>query len=356
LSYLFQLDDPNLGKFGNFTVRVLLQDAWVGWAPTGIDGGTVVSIEAGLLYSPISRHVMTYTSNYITADLQFDAFRLPGTSHPAFRDIGVQARGWALDKKIGFRGGVYEGYAPIDQAAGTCAIGGAGCITPKRLPAFGGFVNLDLIGSEEGTWLYTTYRWGASPILSVSVAVNYQSLALKNAFGNLTDQRLLATGLYLDLPMNEQSELVVDFTAYLNGNGTGSPNTGTGLAGAIGYRYGLIAPYVAYDYFQSSSCDAGSLTPSDLALCNASVDTANSRNFKAGVNLFFNKNLNHINIEFGNNHGLSAYGPSTITAAGAGYVPTSLDPLTPGGPRRVFTNSLASPAFKSLVVQWTLYL
>ena len=59
-------------------------------------------------------------------------------------------------------------------------------------------------------------------------------------------------------------------------------------------------------------------------------------------------------FEFGINHGLWAYGPSSIT--GAGYVPTSLEPLTPGGPRRVFTNSLANPAFKSLLVQWTVYL
>jgi hypothetical protein len=187
----------------------------------------------------------------------------------------------------------------------------------------------------------------------VSVAGNYQSLALKNAFGSLTDHKLLATGLYLDLPMTERAELVVDATVYLNGNGTGSPNTGTGFAAAVGYRYGFIAPYVAYDYFQSSDCDTG-LSPSDLAVCRASVDTADSRNFKAGVNLFFNKNLNHVNVEFGTNHGLSAYGPSSIT--GAGYVPTSLDPLTPGGPRRAFTNSLANPTFKSLLVQWIVYL
>jgi hypothetical protein len=356
ISYYFQLDDPNYGKFGNLSGRVIVQDAWVGWAPTGIDGGTVVYVDAGLLYTPISRHVLGYTSNYVTADLQTDGFRLPSSSFPAFRDLGVQVRGWALDKKIGFRGGVYEGYAPIDQAAGTCATGGAGCITPKRHPAFGAFVNLDLIGSEEGLWLYSAYKWGTSPILSVSVAGNYQSLALKNAFGDLTDQRLLATGLYLDLPMTEQAELVVDATAYFNGNGSGSPNTGKGVAGSVGYRYGFIAPYVAYDYFQSSSCDAGSLTPGDFALCSANVDSANSRNFKAGVNLFFNKNLNHLNIEFGINHGLSAYGPSSITAAAAGYVPTSLDPLTPGGPRRVFNNSLGNPSFKSLLVQWTIYL
>jgi hypothetical protein len=354
-SYYFQLDDANFGKFGNLTGRVQVQDAWVGWAPTGIDGGTVVYVDAGLLYKPISRHVLGYTTNYVTADLQIDGFRLPNSSFPAFRDLGVQVRGWAFDKKIGFRGGVYEGYAPIDQPAGACAIGGSGCITPKRNPAFGGFVNFDLLGSEEGLWLYSAYKWGTSPILSVNVAGNYQSLALKNAFGSLTDQRLLATGLYLDLPMTERAELVVDATVYLNGNGSGSPNTGTGFAATAGYRYGFIAPYVAYDYFQSSGCDAG-LAPSDLALCSASVDSANSRNFKVGVNLFFNKNLNHLNIELGNNHGLSAYGPSSITTTAAGYTPTSLDPLTSGGTRRAFTNSLANPAFTSLLVQWTVYL
>ena len=63
-----------------------------------------------------------------------------------------------------------------------------------------------------------------------------------------------------------------------------------------------------------------------------------------------------LNLELGINHGLSAYGPSSITAATAGYTPTALDPLTPGGPRRVFTNSLANPSFKSLLVQWTIYL
>jgi hypothetical protein len=62
---------------------------------------------------------------------------------------------------------------------------------------------------------------------------------------------------------------VVDATLYLNGNGTGSPNSGTGFAAAVGYRYGFIAPYVAYDSFESYGCDASGLTPSDLALCNA---------------------------------------------------------------------------------------
>jgi len=352
VSYLVQLDNPNFGKFGNFNGRAIVQDAWIGWAPTGIKGGTVVYIDAGILLMPLSHHLLESTTNFITADAQVDAFRFPGSVFPAFRDTGVQVRGWALDKKIGFRGGVYEGYAPVTQAAGACASGGAGCITPKRNPALGGFVNFDILGSEEGGWLYGAYKWGKDPILSLGVAANYQSLALKNAFGSLTDQRLLAPDLYLDLPITEQAELVSEVTLYLNGNGTGSANTGTGLSASLGYRFGFIAPYVAYDYFQSTSCDAGSLSSGQLATCNNTVDTADSRNLKVGVNFFFNKNLNHLNVELAANHGQSAYGPSNITAATAGYVPTSLDPVTATGPRRPFTNSLANPAFKSLLMHW----
>jgi hypothetical protein len=54
--------------------------------------------------------------------------------------------------------GVYEGYAPINQAAGTCATGGAGCTTPKRNRALAGFVNFGVIGSEEGLLLYGAYK------------------------------------------------------------------------------------------------------------------------------------------------------------------------------------------------------
>jgi hypothetical protein len=355
-SYFFQLDSPNFGKFGNFTTRVLVQDAWFGWAPTGITGGTVAYIEAGLLFIPFSRHILVATTNFVTTDYQQDALRIPNNPFPAFRSTGVQVRGWALDKRIGFRGGVFEGYAPFDQAAGTCTPSGAGCITPKRYPLFSGFVNFDVIGSEEGQWLYGAYKWGKSPVLSVNGAATYQALALNNAFGSLANLRIFSGGVYLDIPSSEQEELVVEVTGYLNANGTGSPNNGAGFAAAAGYRFGFIAPYVAYDFFESFGCSGAGGTASQLAACEANVNSADSRNLKAGLNLFFNKNLNHINVEFGINHGLSTYGPSSITVPAAGYVPASLDPLTPGGPRRPFTNSLANPNFKSLVVQWTMYL
>src|SRR5207253_9204076 len=34
-TYLVQVDNANFGKYGNYTGRAIIQDAWVGWAPTG---------------------------------------------------------------------------------------------------------------------------------------------------------------------------------------------------------------------------------------------------------------------------------------------------------------------------------
>jgi hypothetical protein len=391
-TYLVQIDNPNFGKFGNFSGRAIVQDAWVGWAPTGITGGTVIYIDAGILLIPISHHLLESTTNFVTADVQTDAFRLPSNGFQGLRDTGVQIRGWALDKKIGFRGGVYEGYAPFNTPgtgttavvggavvpvvpAGACtqlgapavptapvggvqAVAAPACITPKRNPMLGGFINFDIIGSEEGGWLYGAYKWGKDPILSVGLAGNYQSQALKNAFGNLTDVKLFAADVYLNFPMTEAAELVAEGTAYINGNGSGSSNTGLGLSGNLAYRFGFIAPYVAYDYFKASDCDASSLSAAQFSICVGSpgkigtVGAADSRNLKAGLNFFFNKNLNHLNIEFQVNHGQSAFGPQSINAANAGYVPLSLDPLVANGPRRAINTLLTSPAYKSLFVHW----
>jgi hypothetical protein len=350
-SYLLQVDNANFGKFGNFGGRAIIQDAWIGWAPTGITGGNVLYIDAGLLLMPISHHLLTSTTNFITADVHTDEFRFPGNGlptgngFPALRQTGVQLRGWWLDKKIGFRGGVYEGYAPITEVAGTCTATGAGCVTPKRYPQFAGFINFNIIGSEEGGWLYGAYKWGKDPILSVGVSGIYQAQAIRNtgisATGDNANQRLASADVYLNFPQSEAAELVVEATGYLNGNGSGNTNTGTGFFVDAGYRLGFFAPYASFSYFQTSTDCAGmTLTTAQRTTCNASVDVGNSRNWKAGLNFFFNKNLNHLNLEFQVNHGLSGYGPQSISVANAGYAPAGI------------TNSLRTSAQKSFLAHW----
>jgi len=363
--YLIQVDNANFGKFGNFTGRAIIQDAWIGWAPTGITGGNVLFVDAGLLLIPISRHLLNSTTNFITADVHTDEFRFPGNAFPALRETGVQLRGWWLDKKIGFRGGIYEGYTPITTAGiaattspasqcvvntGSAGVTAPGCVTPKRYPQFAGFVNFDIIGSEEGGWLYGAYKWGKEPVLSVGVSGIYQADAIKTPFGNLSNQRLASADVYLNFPQTEAAELVIEATGYLNGNGSGSANTGVGFFADVGYRFGFVAPYVSYSYFNSRGCEDLTLTTAQTTTCNNTVHTADSRNFKAGLNFFFNKNLNHLNIEFQNNHGLSAYGPQSITAGNAGYVPA----LKVNGATipAAQINTLRVPSQKSLLVHW----
>src|SRR5438105_14113864 len=206
VSYLLQIDNANFGKFGNFTGRAIIQDAWIGWAPTGITGGNVLYIDAGLLLIPISHHLLESTTNFITADVHTDEFRFPGSGFQGLRETGVQVRGWWLDKKIGFRGGVYEGYQPAQTPAvagvttafnGTAAVCGpitsgtpptttnVTCVNPHRYPQFAGFVNFDLIGSEQAGWLYAAYKWGKDPIGSVGLSGIYQAHAVKTSLGNL---------------------------------------------------------------------------------------------------------------------------------------------------------------------------
>jgi len=111
----------------------------------------------------------------------------------------------------------------------------------------------------------------------------------------------------------------------------------------VGYRFTFFAPYVSYSYFNADDCDASSLSPAQLATCRTSTSgphNADSRNFKAGLNFFFNKNLNHLNLEFQVNHGMSAFGPQSITAANAGYVPAGIN------------NTLRISSQKSFLAHW----
>jgi hypothetical protein len=358
-SYLFQIDNANFGKYGNFTGRAIVQDAWIGWAPTGITGANVLYIDAGLLLIPISHHLLESTTNFITADVHTDEFRFPVNPFQGLRETGVQVRGWWFDKKVGFRGGVYEGVAPIatpgiaatTTPASVCvplgtpppappATAPPTCVAPKRYPQFAGFVNFDIIGSEEGGWLYGAYKWGKAPIVSVGGSAVYQSQAVKNAFGNLADQKIFSADVYVNFPQSEDAELVLEATGYLNRNGSGSANTGIGFFADVGYRFTFVAPYVSYSYFNSSDCSDLTLSAAQTTTCNNTIHTADSRNFKAGLNFFFNKNLNHLNLEFQVNHGMSAFGPQSITAANAGYVPAGIN------------NTLRISSQKSFLAHW----
>ncbi|MGZ6123480.1 MAG: hypothetical protein ACXWLR_00885, partial [Myxococcales bacterium] len=127
--YLFQVDNANFGRYGNFTGRMIVQDAWASFGPFGTKGDNVLLVEGGLVFFPQSRFTIMSSSNYPSIDGHPDLIRgLTATQFPANRTTGLQMRGWFLDKKIGFRGGVYEGVQPINTS-------GSATLNPRRNPA-----------------------------------------------------------------------------------------------------------------------------------------------------------------------------------------------------------------------------
>jgi len=337
-SYYFQVDNANFGKYGNFTSRMIVQDAWVAFGPFGTKGDNVLLIEGGLIFYPNSRFTVTSSSNQPTIDGHPDLLRgFTAAVFPATRSTGLQVRGWALGKKIGFRGGIYEGVQPN---------AGAG-LNPSRRPAFGGLINVDLIGSEEGSYLYQSIYFAKDPILSVGLAGTYQSQALRVTKG-VTDQRALTSTVFLDFPLNEGQEFVGILGGYLYGNGTGSRDTGAGFSIDLGFRYQFVRPYVSYEYFNSQDCEpqAGVATLAQCGLNTTGAHSADSRNFRAGLDFYINKSQNHFQVEFALNRGQSGYGAQSFSTANAGYTP-----FVPPG--QLPLTSLGRSASKSLAAQWT---
>ncbi|HTO98013.1 MAG TPA: hypothetical protein VMK66_13280 [Myxococcales bacterium] len=340
-AYYFQVDNGNFGKYGNFTSRMIVQDAFATWAPTGLTGGSVLMVEGGLMFYPASRLILTPISNQLMVEGHPDMLRgFTSAVYPANRSTGVQVRGWLLNKKVGYRGGIYEGVQPFASA-------GPPPVNPLRNPALALFTNWDLIGSEEGGYLYNAVRWQKDPVLSFSVAGSYQSNALRVTKG-LTDQKSLTGTVYLNYPLSEQQELIALVGAFLYGNGTGSRDTGTGFSGDLSFRAGWIRPYIGYEWYTSADCPTdGSATPAQCAGANG-VHTGDSRNTRMGLDFYINKNQNHVMLEFALNRGQSTWGPQAITAANAGYVP-----YIPAGQQSA--QSLGRTAQKSLLLHWSAY-
>jgi hypothetical protein len=340
--YLIQVDNANFGRYGNFTGKMIIQDAWASWGPFGTKGDNVLLLEGGLIFFPVSRFTISSSGNYPNIDGHGDVIRgLTASQYPANRTTGVQVRGWWFNKKIGFRGGVYEGVQPEAQVGAT----GAATLpplNPQRYPALSAFVNVDLIGSEEGGYLYQGMLWTKEPVLSISLAGAYQANALRTLKG-LANHRAVTSTIFYDAPFPGDQEIAAVVGGYLYGNGTGSKDTGIGFSADIGYRIGAIHPYVSYEYFNSDDCTPGADVT--LAQC-AQAHTADSRNFRAGVKFHFNKSLNHLDLEFSLNRGQSGVGPTSITASSAGYAPR----VAPG--ELPFT-SIGRSAQKTLVAQWT---
>jgi hypothetical protein len=345
--FFFQVDNTNFGKYGNYGGRVVVQDAVAAWAPTGSSGGDVLLVEAGILRIPSTRGTITNVNNNFTVDGHPDLIRgFNGNFFNANRSTGVEIRGWALNKKIGFRGGPFLGVKPSAADLG---------LNTKSYPLIAGLVNFNFLGTQEGGFSYETIYFSKEPLLSVSLAGGYQGQAVRVPKG-VSDFRTASTTAFLEYPFSEDTEFVAMFTGYRHSMGTGSKDTGWGWGTDVAVRLKWLRPYASVEWFTADDCptDPTELSGTALTTCKgtAGAHSADSRNFRTGLDFYFNKTLNHLMVEFSVNHGQSSWGPQSITAATAGYVPLSLDPSAFGRPRRPIDTLLASHSQKSVLMQW----
>src|SRR2546428_4188022 len=340
-SYYFQVDNANFGKFGNFTSRMIVQDAWVAFGPFGTKGDNVLLVEGGLIFYPNARFTITSSANQPNIEGHPDMLRgFTSAVFPGTRSTGLQVRGWGLDKKIGFRGGIYEGVQPTSAATGP---------NYHHYPAFGLFVNADLIGSEEGSYLYQSIYFAKDPILSISVAGTYQADALRTLKG-LANQRSLTSTVFLEYPLTDQQELIAILAGYLYGNGNGSRDTGKGVSLHVGFRYEFVRPYVTPEKLNSDDCTPSTGPAGVTAAQCLHEDPAARPNSPARPDFYINKKQHHHLLDFTLNRSHSAVRAQSIaahpTTSGAStFAPAGQQPLA----------SLGRTASKSFAMSWNCF-
>ena len=303
LHFFVQFDSPNFGRFGTAgdpqglapaagQTHVVVQDAQAIFEPT-----PGVFIEAGELLLPLSHHQVQSTTSFVTLDIHSNTIRFPGATAPnqaanGLRELGAETRGWLLDKKLGFRFGVYNGVrgnpGTYDDTMAASVTG----LNPHSVPQFGGYLHWNFLDSEERGWLYQGVYFSDKPILSVGVGGGFQPKAIRNVPGYTSgpqDWRAVAADLYAAIPPATDQEIIFQVNYYNYDFGTGNGNTGNGFFAELGYRYGQFQPQVSYEYFAAND-------PGPNASGAPFVRSADSRIWTAGINWWFRR-INSLKVE-----------------------------------------------------------
>ncbi len=283
--FYLMIDQPQFGIRGQYGASALIQDLHIGYE---FEPG--MAIEAGWLYMPLSHLAINSSSG--TSALEKGTAIIFYNNSRGLRETGVHFRGLLLDKKIFFRGGIFnglhgqQGQDPAGPFAGPI-------VNPHGVPLFAGMLRYNFIGSESGYGVPTLYMDGKTRV-SVGVGAQYQTkgsntpIAQFNAITGfrtspataVNDYLALAADFFADiaLPGDQEFQTQVDF--YRFDWGPGSDKTGYGATYEFGYRFGQIEPQVNGYWFNSES------------------KQANFLKIAGGLNYFFVKHQSRIGIEF----------------------------------------------------------
>jgi hypothetical protein len=275
LSFLIQFDNSNMGKRGSptsvgaATNPAFLQDLVIGWTP--IEDFT---LEMGLILTPTLRILgLSASGGQVQVEAPTDI--IFQNLDRGFRQNGAEARGFLLARRIHYRLGVWEGFhstaavaaAAANPATATPAVAAAPPVNPGGKPMIGGHVRLNLIGEETGYAFNAMYLDG-KPRASIGGSIQYQPRAACGQAataavcgftgtpantGVVNDYKFYGGDAFIDWPLPGDLEVAADAGIVRWDFGDGNARTGTGYAGSLAVRAGVIAAYVSgYKYGSDS--------------------------------------------------------------------------------------------------------
>jgi len=279
INFFVQTDNPNLGRGGDFSSRMYVQDAWV-----EINLLPGLQIDAGMLLVPFSHHGMQGAVSLHAVDYHSALVRYPAGSNLVWRDYGVMIRGLLLNGMFDYRLAVLNGVnGDSDDPR-----------NPHDLPRLAARLTANVFEAEggagvggffyDGIYLKGGEQGLVSPrrILSLGLSVDWQAdlnVALAGDSGEVTgrsDYLGMAADVFFDLPLDEPGLLGLvgqaNFYYYDHGDRRahpdGSPSSfydteagcatcvsGYGVASEIGLRYDAWEVLAALDWFAASSSD-----------------------------------------------------------------------------------------------------
>ncbi len=244
MTFFVQIDQPNLGKGGNFETSAFFRDAVLSY-----EFMRELSIDGGLILWPFTHNSLEGAGSLHTIDYRNPGLIYPGTEGKLFSDVGLQLRGLALNDRLHYRAGVFEGARgpAIPAAAPTAAP-----LNPKGIPRFMGMVRLNIFGVEDKFFFQGVY-FAEHPMLSIGAGVDYQPQALRAPNNDVTDYFAVNGDVFLEYPLNEDNEVIANAAVADWRQGTNSPNTALTVFGEVGYRYKWIEPLVAADLVEAEN-------------------------------------------------------------------------------------------------------
>ncbi len=291
VQFFFDTDSPNMGRNGDWSPSIYVQDAWFEYV-----AAPELQVDVGMLLLPFTRHGTQGATSLLMTDYHATLVKYPAGSHKVWRDAGIMARG-VVAKKVEYRlalsNGIQSGYgaASVDiDGDGQPDDDPRGILNPSDLPRVTGRLVYNVFEAEGAPGAAGYFYRGAalkmdekrlvSPkrVLAVGLSADWQADALyavKPADAADLDAWStipylgLAADVYADIPMraghralNAQAAIYrYDYgdRAVLTDptRGTLASLSGVGGFAEAGYRVRKWEPLVAAELYDVSDGDAG---------------------------------------------------------------------------------------------------